>query len=145
MKQISIATTVEELTALFSKAAKVIENVPPRAKAKAFEMAVVRLEVKKHIARNNNKSTESNNNSQNSGVSKKKKTIGLNGNVLKLIEDGYFNSEKSPSDLYESFKKKALTYTRKAISVALMRLVRKNLLTRNGDGSSKNPWTYLKN
>jgi hypothetical protein len=143
MKLKTESQTEEQLTTLFSKAAKIIEAVPPSAMAKAFEMAVSRLEGEAFVV-SKKPSLKKNNTSQKITKDVKKKTSGLNGNILKLIDDGYFNSDKSPQDLCEMFKKKALTYTRQAISVALMRLVRKNILSRNGEGSSKNPWVYIK-
>lgn len=65
--------------------------------------------------------------------------------VVKLIESGFFDDPKTDLEVVVALKRKALTFKRKFVAVTLMRLVRKGLLERDGQGGSKsNPWKYRK-
>ncbi|MFA6969458.1 MAG: hypothetical protein WC217_02570 [Candidatus Paceibacterota bacterium] len=80
-----------------------------------------------------------------SSVSVVKSRGGSTEPIVKLIEGGFFDDPKTDLEVVTALKRKALTFKRKFVAVTLMRLVRKGLLERDGQGGSKsNPWKYRK-
>lgn len=77
-------------------------------------------------------------------ANKFKKRLGLAKSILELMDRGFMNSSKTAMDLSKEFRKQALIYDIDAIRTALMRLVRKGQLEREGEGTTKSPWKYLK-
>lgn len=71
-------------------------------------------------------------------------TGGPTGFINRLVENGFFSQPRSPSDVAQESRKSALSYDKVSISMALMRFVRKGLLVRDGQGTTKSPWVYKK-
>lgn len=77
-------------------------------------------------------------------INKSKKKSGLAKSILELRNRGFMDTSKTALDLSKEFKKQALGYDTDTIRTALMRLVRKGLLEREGEGITKSPWKYKK-
>lgn len=73
---------------------------------------------------------------------KSKKGIGPAKPILELVAQGFFNTHKIATEVQAELRKRALNIDKDVISVALMRLVRKGGLEREGIGTLKNPWKY---
>ena len=59
-----------------------------------------------------------------------------------LIKKGYFSTPRTANEVQKELKKTATSMKNSSLLVTLMRLVKKETLERDGDGTSKNPWRY---
>lgn len=75
-------------------------------------------------------------------VHKSKKGVGPAKPLSELLSQGFFGSYKTPADACKELTKRALNIDKDAMSLALMRLVRRGKMERDGVGTAKNPWKY---
>jgi hypothetical protein len=72
--------------------------------------------------------------------SKRKK--GSTEPITALNMNGFFKQSKNLTEVQTALKKRALNFDNKDLAVTMMRLVRKGVLERGGDGKKKTPWKY---
>lgn len=77
-------------------------------------------------------------------ASKSREKDGPTKPIADLIKGDFFNSSKSCVEVVREFRKRAFNYDTESVRISLMRFVRKEVLEREGDGTSKNPWKYKK-
>ncbi|KKR27992.1 MAG: hypothetical protein UT61_C0060G0005 [Candidatus Woesebacteria bacterium GW2011_GWA1_39_8] len=75
-------------------------------------------------------------------VSKSKKGVGPAKPLSDLLSQGFFSSYKTPADACKELTKRALNIDKDTMSLALMRLVRRAKMERDGAGTAKDPWKY---
>lgn len=63
-----------------------------------------------------------------------RKKKGSTGPVADLLKNGFFKELKSTAEVQVILKKRALSFEKDDLAVTLMRLVRKGILERDGDG-----------
>lgn len=77
-------------------------------------------------------------------IKKKTKGIGPTKSIEELIEKGFFDVGKRDLDVLKELKKRALICKRKDAATVLRRFVRKNKLSREGEGRKGSSWKYKK-
>lgn len=75
-------------------------------------------------------------------IKHEKRNIGTSDLIKRLIDSRFFSSSKSVIEVSNECKKRAIPHNKDVIAMALMRLVRKGLLIRDGEGTIKSPWKY---
>lgn len=73
---------------------------------------------------------------------KSKKGIGPAKALSELLVQGFFNIYKTPAEACKELTKRALNVDKDVMSLALMRLVRRGKMERDGAGTIKDPWKY---
>jgi len=80
------------------------------------------------------------------GRSHNKKTVankkGAAGAISILIEEGFFDSPKNLKSIQEKLKEIGRYYSRELVSMNLLNLVKRRVLSRQKEGKNKN-WQYV--
>lgn len=142
----------EDFKNILIEAENLVRDLPELLRVKAFEIVVKELIKSKSVASSINSSSV-----KKSSLSKletkvigdesvkKLKADGLKNTIMDYIKNGFFEKNITPEDLVKEFRKKALTkFSLNAVRVTLFRLVQSNILEREGEGTTKNPWKYKK-
>lgn len=107
-----------------------------------FEKIEILLKELKVICGSKNKPTIDSNKNYSTKARRSKKGIGPSKPLSNLQSQGFFNDYKTVVEVHAEFKKRALNISKEVISIALMRLVRRESLERSGSGTPKDPWKY---
>jgi len=83
-------------------------------------------------------------NASDTNETKIKKGPGPAKPMAELVKGGFLDKPRTAKEVVSALKKRAHNFKHDRVSLVLMRLVRKGILDRDGDGSLANPWKYVK-
>jgi hypothetical protein len=77
-------------------------------------------------------------------TNRSKRKSGSTKSITELVSRNFFDIAKSSTDVLKELKKQAVKSDPDVVRMTLMRFVRKRILEREGEGTTKNPWKYKK-